>query len=168
MKVAISSAHFPGGGASGLISEVEEARKVVEAVASLLPDAVFFHDYTSTSQDENLATLTEWHNSQSRQLDVSVHFNAYEPTEEPRGVEVLFLTADEIARSLADAISQVGFINRGAKQRTDLYLINNTDEPCVIIEICFVDSIADVEIYHEHFDAICGLIALALDRKDVA
>jgi N-acetylmuramoyl-L-alanine amidase len=167
MRIAISSGHgLYVRGASGLIDEVDEARLVVETVAEILPDVVIFHDDMSQSQDENLATIVEWHNSQTRDLDVSVHFNAFEPTDEPMGTECLFLTAKNVASAIADAIAQSGLKNRGAKQRTDLYFLNNTDEPAILIEVCFVDSTADVDIYHEHFDAICGLIALALERED--
>ena len=168
-KIAISAGHgLLVRGASGLIDEVDEARKVVETVANLLEDAIYFFDDTSETQDENLATLVEWHNSHARDLDVSVHFNAYEPTEKPMGTECLFLTADEMAASVSKAIAVVGFKNRGAKQRTDLYFLNNTNEPAILIEVCFVDSTADVDIYTEHFDAICRLIVLGLEQEGVA
>ena len=41
------------------------------------------------------------------------------------------------------AISGCGFINRGAKKRTDLFFLNNTEMPAILMEVCFVDSEAD-------------------------
>jgi len=79
VKIAMSSGHGQKvRGASGYIDEVEEARRVVERVADEMHEAgiavTTFHDNTSTTQDENLETIVNWHNSQDRDYDVSVHF----------------------------------------------------------------------------------------------
>jgi len=61
------------------------------------------------------------------------------------------------------AIASVGFINRGAKKDTlGLYFLQNTAAPAILIEVCFVDSEADAELYHKQFRAICEEIADAL------
>jgi N-acetylmuramoyl-L-alanine amidase len=60
---------------------------------------------------------------------------------------------------VSEAIARCGFINRGAKKRTDLYFLNNTSAPAILLEICFVDSTADAEIYGGAYDAICESIA---------
>jgi N-acetylmuramoyl-L-alanine amidase len=168
MTIAMSSGHGRHiRGASGLIDEVVEARRVVERVAGHLgTDVVTFHDNTSDSQDENLETIVNWHNAQQRDLDVSVHFNAYEPTSEPMGTEVLYYTASDAATRVAGAIARSGLINRGAKKRTDLYFLVHTEQPAILIEVCFVDSTIDVEIYRSHFDEICRSIAMALRREE--
>jgi N-acetylmuramoyl-L-alanine amidase len=151
MKIVISSGHGKYvRGASGLIDEVDEARKVVAEVAQFLKlnghQVVEFHDDTSTTQSENLNTIVDFHNSQSRNIDVSVHFNAYMPTDGGRGTECLYLTQDDIAKRVAMAISEAGgLIDRGAHKRSDLYFLNGTNEPAILIEVCFVDAAADVE-----------------------
>src|SRR6516165_10873631 len=165
MKIVISSGHGKYvRGASGLIDEVDEARKVVAEVAQFLKlnghQVVEFHDDTSTTQSENLHTIVDFHNSQSRNIDVSVHFNAYVPTDGGRGTEVLYLTQNTIAESVAMAISEAGgLINRGAHKRSDLYFLNGTDEPAILIEVCFVDAAADVEAYQVNFNEICQAMA---------
>jgi hypothetical protein len=75
------------------------------------------------------------------------------------GTEVLYQTQAILAEDLSTAIAEVGFIDRGAKYRDDLYVLNNTDAPAVLLEICFVDSTADCLIYDEQFDQICANIA---------
>jgi len=60
------------------------------------------------------------------------------------------------------AIAENGLINRGAKRRTDLYFLNQTACPAILIEVCFVDSEADVDVYKSQFDAICESIAATL------
>ena len=94
---AISSGHGKYiRGASGYLDEVNEARRFVDRVAELLRGAGVavktFHDDVSHSQSENLNRITNWHNSQSRELDVSVHFNAYQTTSKPMGTECLYVT----------------------------------------------------------------------------
>src|SRR5262245_66367499 len=125
-KIVISSGHgLYVRGASGLIDEVNEARRVVDKVAGLLRNdghqVVTFHDNTSTTQDQNLKTIVNFHNNQSRDLDVSVHFNAYTPTQGARGCEVLYVTQYDLAKKLSARIAAAGgFIDRGPKKRTDV------------------------------------------------
>ena len=165
MKIVISSGHgLKVRGASGYLDEVDEARRVVEQVAEDLRNVNVtvdtFHDDTSTTQDQNLKTIVNYHNSRTRDLDVSIHFNAFETTSDPMGTECLYLTQDELARNIAATISRAGtLINRGAKKRTDLYFLNNTEMPAILIEVCFVDSMADADLYERHFDAICFQLA---------
>jgi|SRR6516162_6212912 N-acetylmuramoyl-L-alanine amidase len=165
MKIAISSGHGKlVRGASGYLDEVDEARRVVEALADNLEavgvDVVTFHDDTSTTQSENLETIVDFHNSETRDLDVSVHFNAYQTTNNPMGCEVLYVTQDELAHEVSRAIANSGgFINRGAKKRTDLYFLNNTDAPAILLEVCFVDSKEDADLYRKNFEKICFMVA---------
>ena len=59
------------------------------------------------------------------------------------GCEVLYVssTGMEIADEVVDQICEAsGLINRGPKKRTDLAFLNNTEEPAILIETCFVDS----------------------------
>lgn len=166
-SIAISSGHGKYvRGASGIIDEVDEARKVTEKLAGeLISRGVTvktFHDDKSKSQNENLNTIVNWHNKQDRQLDVSVHFNAYEQVMKPMGCEVLYVTQQTLAAKVSSAISTSGFINRGAKKRTDLFFLNKTSMPAILLEICFVDSQTDVEIYDEMFEAICADMANVL------
>jgi N-acetylmuramoyl-L-alanine amidase len=171
-RIVISSGHgLYIRGASGILDEVNEARAVVEAVAdnllSLGVEVVTFHDNTSVSQDENLKRIVNFHNSQQRDLDISVHFNCYEDTDKPMGTEVLYLTQDELAKEVSAAIASNGFIDRGPKQRDDLYFLNCTDMPSILIEVCFVDSSEDASIYRMEFDGICQLIARALSDGEI-
>jgi hypothetical protein len=164
---AISSGHgLNVRGASGVIDEVDEARKVVDQVTSLLVahgiKVATFHDDTSNEQSENLEAIVNFHNDQERDLDISIHFNAYTDTTKPMGTECLYLTCADVASHVANAMAHVGFINRGAKYRDDLYFLNNTHQPAILIEVCFVDSTADADIYQARFEPLCRLIAASI------
>jgi N-acetylmuramoyl-L-alanine amidase len=165
MRIVISSGHgLYVRGASGFIDEVDEARRVVPRVAEYLREhghqVVEFHDNTSTSQNENLETIVNAHNRETRDLDVSVHFNAYVPIQGSRGTEVLYVTQEDLAGRVSAAIADAGhLINRGAHYRSDLYFLNQTEMPAILIETCFVDATEDAKNYQLHFDAICQAIA---------
>jgi N-acetylmuramoyl-L-alanine amidase len=173
MNIVISSGHgLKVRGASGYLDEVDEARRVVEAVADLLlknhVGVKTFHDDISETQSENLETIVDYHNEQDRDLDVSVHFNAYETTTKPMGCEVLYVTQEGLAARLSDAIANAGeLIDRGPKYRSDLYFLNNTEEPAILIETCFVDSSTDADLYRQKFDAICTAIASVLSGREI-
>jgi hypothetical protein len=167
MKIVISSGHGKlVRGASGYLDEVNEARRVVGRVGEILgARATVFHDDVSTSQNENLNRIVDFHNSKARDLDVSVHFNAYETTDKPMGCECLYVSQQALAQDVANAIcGAAGITNRGAKKRTDLFFLNNTNEPAILIEVCFVDSKADAALYERHFAGICAAISKAIMR----
>jgi len=176
-SIVISSGHGKKiRGASGYLDEVDEARRVVEKVATYLRSAgvttTVFHDDVSTTQSDNLNRIVNFHNAQpSHDLDVSVHFNAYQTTSKPMGSEVLYVSSagGDVARACVDAIvAASGLINRGPKKRTDLKFLNSCDEVSVLIETCFVDSKADEGIYESKFDPICRAIAQSLAGKAIA
>ena len=172
-QIVISSGHGKYvRGASGLLDEVDEARRVVEHVAEELRvrnvEVATFHDDISHSQNENLNRIVDFHNSQTRKLDVSVHFNAYVETQSPMGCEVLYLTQASLAARVSATIAKAGaFIDRGGKKRTDLFFLNNTSQPSLLIEVCFVDSEEDARLYQTNFEAICkGMADLAVASPD--
>ena len=166
--IAISAGHWKvGTGAVGFVDEVQEARRVVQKLTQLLKQqGVIVHsivDNQSTNQRQNLNYLVRAHNKVKRKVDVSIHFNATNKTELlPIGTEVLVHSAKmlELANNLSVAISNAsGLKNRGAKQRNDLYFLNNSEVGAILIEVCFVNSKEDVLLYQNNFDVICQAIA---------
>ena len=177
MKVCISSGHGKKiRGASGSpvppqCDEVDEARRVVERTAEYLRalgvDTKTHHDDVSTSQSANLDHLVAWHNSQVRDLDCSVHFNAYDG--KAHGCEVLYASNAglEYADVIVDAICEAsGLTNRGPKHRSDLAILNGTSATCVLIETAFCDNTEDCRTYLAAFDLICAAIAEAIAGEE--
>ena len=168
-RVVISSGHGKYvRGASGVLDEVDEARNVVEAVADMLKargvEVHVFHDDVSKSQSENLERIVDYHNSKVRDIDISVHFNAFEQTDKPMGTEVWYVTQATLADQVSAAMAKAGnLIDRGGKKDTKgLYFLSNTAMPALLLEVCFVDSEADAALYQANFDAICENIAIAI------
>lgn len=166
-QVYISSGHSINcQGMSDVINEVAEARKVVDRVSEIIKASgktcYKYHD-AAYSSSENLANIVKFHNQYKSGIDVSIHFNAYQHTTKPMGVEVCYYSASDLAAQMSKAIADAaGFRNRGAKQRTGLYFLKNTNKTAILIEVCFGDSIADCNLYKANFEAICRAIAKTL------
>lgn len=164
VTIAISSGHgLKIRGASGFLDEVNEARRVVDEVFKIMQargiTVAKFHDDVSVTQQDNLHRIVAWHNKQVRDLDISVHFNAYDKTDQPMGTECLYVTQADLAARVASEIAAKGeLINRGPKKRTNLYFLNKTNKPAILIEVCFVDSSYDAAAYKKNFEAICTAI----------
>jgi len=159
-------------GASGYLDEVDCARAVVEETARLLRavdvEVTTYNDDLSHSQDENLNRIVNFHNGCTRDLDVSVHFNAYQTTSSAMGTECLYLTQADLAEDIADAIAEAtGLPNRGPKYRDNLFFLNSTAKPSVLVETVFVDSKKDAEVYTENFAAVCAALASALSGERI-
>lgn len=169
--ICISSGHgLYVRGAAGIIDEVNEARQVTEDLAEVLRtrgvDVATFHDNVSKTQSENLNRITDWHNDQERDLDISVHFNAFEQVDEAMGCEVWWVTQEELARQLSHGISTAGLKDRGPKKSTTLHFLNQTHMPSVLLEICFVDSQTDCDTYQANYDQIILGLADVLTGKE--
>lgn len=156
MKINVHAGHNPDGktacGAIGLIKESTENRKVKNEVISLLKTLGHtVYDCTEDngkSKSDVLKKIVTKCNAHKVDLDVSIHFNAGGG----RGTEVLIYGTNSgaytYAKNTADAISTLGFVNRGVKNRPDLYVLKNTNAPAMLIESCFVDSAEDVNRYN--------------------
>jgi peptidoglycan hydrolase-like protein with peptidoglycan-binding domain len=171
--IAISSGHgkYVLGATPPYMDEVTEARRVVAQLATELKKLGVtvrgpFNDDVSKDQSSNLNRIVDWHNSQERDLDISVHFNANEQTSSPMGTECLYVTQSTLAGQVASALAGAsGLKNRGGKKRTDLFFLNNTDKPAILIEVCFVDSSADKKLYNDNFNALCAAVAQTVSGK---
>ncbi len=166
-QVNISSGHSINcQGAADIINEVTEARKVVDRVYEIIKasgkQCYKYHD-TSSSSTQNLVNIVNWHNGFNDGVDVSIHFNAYTHVDKPMGTEVCYYSNSSLAAAVSKEIATAGgFIDRGAKQRTGLYFLKHTNKPAILIEVCFVDSVADVNLYRANFERICQAIAKTL------
>lgn len=133
-------------GASGLLDEVNEDRKVKNKVIELLrAEGHTVYDCTDDSgrtQGQNLSAIVRKCNAHKVDLDVSIHLNAGGGT----GVEVENYNSNTAAisnRICANISSALGIRNRGTKYMTDLYVLRNTNSPAILIECCFVDNATD-------------------------
>lgn len=170
--ITISPGHWgPKTGAHGLIDEGTENIKVAKEVTKKLRAAGittnYIQDDVNKSQSKNINWLKAEHNKTSRNIDVSIHFNASgSQTDLAIGTEVLIYGDNNSfnAKLIVDGIAKSSNLkNRGVKIRKDLGILT-TNKPCYLIEICFVNSKTDVALYEKHFDDICKSIANSLAK----
>ena len=147
-------------GASGLLNEVAEDRKVKDLVIAKLR-ALGHTVYDCTDDDGATANaclknIVARCNSHSADLDVSIHFNAAanDPAGNGRttGTEVLVYSASSAAApyaaNICAAIAALGFRNRGVKERPGLYVLKHTRASALLVECCFVDDADDAALYN--------------------
>lgn len=135
-------------GASGLLDEVNEDRKVKNKVIELLrANGHTVYDCTDdvgATQNTNLRNIVNKCNAHKVDLDVSIHLNAGGGT----GTEVYVYSDSSRAKGYAQRIvnnisNSLGIRNRGVKTRTNLYVLRKTKSPSLLIECCFVDNATD-------------------------
>lgn len=175
-KIAVRGGHTElCTGASALINELPEDRKVTAAVVKYLKklgrevlDVTPPVNYTSRSS-EDLAYGVNKANNWGADLFVSIHFNkAYDSYNGALGSEVCVYSTNEIAQRVVDALEELGFKNRGQKIRTGLYELKHTKMKAMIVETCFVEATEDVALYRKlGADAIGKAIAEAIANKKV-
>ena len=68
-------------------------------------------------------------------------------------------------------LASIGLKNRGVKDRRDLYVINNTSMPALLVECAFVDSSSDMKNYNPEntaaaiYKGICTALAISEDQQ---
>lgn len=171
--VILSKAHSKKvQGASKFINEVDESIRVVNRVEQICNEIkknsiITYQETTATNKKDNLNNIIKFHNSKSKDLNISLHFNSAtfkgkDYTNEPVGIETLYCSdkGKKVAEKYQEKLVKVsGLKNRGAKNFTNLGFLNKTTGTSILIELCFVNSKKDVEIYKNKFEDIC--IALA-------
>ncbi|MBJ8026059.1 N-acetylmuramoyl-L-alanine amidase, partial [Bacillus cereus] len=116
-------------------------------------------DETGATQPQNLSNIVRNCNSHDVDLVISFHLNAYNGS--ANGVEVCYYDQQALAAKVSAQLAKdIGWSNRGAKQRTDLYVLNSTRAPAILIELGFIDNDADMAKWN--VDKIANSIVYAL------
>ena len=161
MKINMHAGHNPDGkvacGATGFLKESTEARNVKNAaIKSLKAAGHTAYDCTvnnGTSQGDILRKIVAKCNVHTVDVDVSIHLNCgagdKKGNGKTTGVEVYIASenskAKEKATRICKEIAKLGFKNRGVKVRKDLYVLNHTKAPALLVECCFVDDKDDAK-----------------------
>ncbi len=157
-------------GARDVLDELTEDRKIFARVKQLLIEVGnSFNDCTPPESMSYPAELNYGVNKcNSNRADVffSTHLNS---TKGAHGSEVLVypgtkLTIDMGNRILSN-LANLGFYNRGVKQRTDLMELYATNCPAMIIETCFVHE-KDATTYRKvGVEKVARAIANGIDPR---
>ena len=148
------NAIVPGASGCGL-KEHEVAQKIHDKFRAVTK-AVDATDNVGKTANDNLYNIVKKMNAVGKSFHVSHHLNAFNGT--ANGFEVWYYDGNEEARKLAQAICDAvcavtGWVNRGAKATTSLYVIRASTGAAVLIEWGFVDNQKDMDIMAKKMDA---------------
>ena len=174
-------------GASALLDEVTEDRKVKDGVISRLRSlghtAYDCTDDKGRSQGANLANIVAKCNAHTVDVDVSIHLNLGRKDKKgdgkTGGAEVFIYDYElkDLAKAVADAIAEeFGYALRsdettpsgyaGVKIKKSLYVLRNTKNKAMLVECCFVDDADDAKVWNA--DRCAGAIVKGLTGKTVS
>jgi len=149
MRIVINAGHTKlgvGSGASKYLNESVETRKVAFELMKLLANTT--HEVIPAVFDkssDNLKAAVDLSNKSKADLFISIHFNAGGG----KGCEAYTYNGAKHRQAVnaCKNLSKLGFINRGVKDGSKLYVVRLTVCVAILIEVCFVDSVLDAEIY---------------------
>ena len=130
---------------------------------------------TAKSLNDSLYQRVITANNCGATLFVSIHHNACPGG---YGAEVLCIKdnyqdglSTKVGEAILNELASIGLKNRGVKDRRDLYVINNTSMPALLVECAFVDSSSDMANYNPEktadaiYKGICTALALSENQK---
>ena len=166
MKIGIDLGHGCNydGGAVGLIKEEEiiniVGNKVISKLRALGHTVIECRPSTASSTRDSLNKRCATANNNNVELFVSIHANAGGGV----GTEIYTYNAKQhsYAVNVLNNICSLGFRNRGIKSGNNLAVINGTSMEAMLIEICFVDTKSDVDLYRNNIENIADAIVKGL------
>ena len=178
MKIGVNCGHTisgtTGSGAVGYLNESHETRNIGYKIISKLKESgntvIDCTNDRAFSVNDNLKNIVAMANVQDLDLFISVHLNAGGG----KGCECYTYGGKELdeAVKICTQLKSLGFTNRGVKDGSTLYVVKNTKAKAILIEVCFVDSKTDADIYNKVgaekiANAICNAIVGKSELDDV-
>ena len=138
-----------GSGAVGYLNESNETRNVGYALMEMLRKTgntvIDCTDDRASTVTENLSRICAIANAQPLDLFLSIHFNSGGG----QGSEAYTYGGRDTAcaGAMLEGLKELGFKDRGIKDGSNLYVVRNTVAPACLLEVCFVDTKSDAELY---------------------
>lgn len=144
--------------------EKDDVLALTLAIGRILEDRGVDVFYTRTTDIyESPAQKAQEGNQVAADYFVSIHRNFSPYPNQYSGVESLVYSRYGAAAQMANNINQqleaVGFLNLGVNERTNLVVLNRTQMPAVLVEVGFLNTDADNQLFDERFDDIAQAIA---------
>ena len=153
MKIGIDLGHGANPydrGACGFIAEEEIINSVgglvINKLRALGHEVVECRPNSCSNVGDSLSQRVQRANNNNVDLFVSIHANAGGG----QGTEVFTYGARQLSQAVnvLNNIVALGFRNRGIKDSKNVaYVVNHTNAPAMLIEVCFVDTQSDVNKY---------------------
>ena len=144
--------------------EKNDTLNLVLAIGEILQNNGIDVEYTRTS-DVYESPLQKALEANEAEVDffVSIHRNSSPMPNQYSGVESLVYSLDgiklEMAENINTQLETVGFVNLGVKARPNLTVLRRTNMPAVLVEVGFINSDTDNQLFDENFQDIAEAIA---------
>jgi len=178
MKIAITVGHsiLKKGlctSADGLINEYQYCKTIAPILADILIkeghalDVIICPERQFISKNQERTYKLTRINGKNYDLVIELHLNSYNSS--AKGTEVLYCS--NIGKMYAQrVVNKLGtvFTSRGVKDSPDLYMLNSTDCPAIIIETFFCDNKEDYAIATKlGYGEVAKLIAEGILNKSI-
>ena len=122
---------------------------ISNAVTEKLEEEGYTVNQTRDGDVEDAGEKLEWRidNADDSEIFVSIHTNAVE-SELANGFQVCYKSGDDDSKNLAQSIQDENslFKDRGVKERSNLYVLNNFEGTSVLVEAGFISNESDLNI----------------------
>lgn len=94
---------------------------------------------------------------------VSIHRNSSPIPNQYTGIESLVYSpygeAARLAANINEELEEVGFVNQGVNQRQNLVVLRRTQMPAVLVEVGFINTDMDNQMFDDTFEETAQAIA---------
>lgn len=150
-------------GANGILKEVEVNRAVGKELMNLLRNAGHTVIDCTDNYSELSGRVTKA-NAQHLDLFISLHCNAFNGSAYGTETHIYPGSSRTIATNVTNSIAALGYTNRGVKE-SNFYVLRNTKAPAILIELFFIDSAKDCNIYNGQPRKLAEAIAKGIGAK---
>lgn len=151
-------------------AEKDDVLRLTQAVGKRLEEAGYRIFYTRTGDVYNSPyEKAQLANESGGNYFISFHRNSGMEDNLYNGVQALVYqqneTVDRLANNINRQLEKVGFQNLGIEEVPGLIVLRETDMPAVLMEVGFLNSDIDNQIFDEKFDAIADAIAAGIEES---
>ena len=144
--------------------EKDDTLRLTLAVGEILQNHDIDVEYTRTTDVyESPYEKAMEANNAGVDFFISIHRNSFPTDNVESGVESLVYDLSgiklEMAENINEQLEAVGFVNLGVKARPNLVVLRRTKMPAVLVEVGFINSNTDNQLFDDNFDAIAQAIA---------
>lgn len=164
IRLFLNPGHAPNGnpdpGACGLgLRESDVAASVCNKLSNVLSKTGI---EIRSLQSDSLYEIADSANNWPADIFVSVHCNSFNSV--ANGAETLHYPGSSSSQALArfvqtEMINALDLTDRGLKERGNLYVLNSTDMPAILIEMAFIDNEHDNALLKNNQDDFVNAIA---------
>lgn len=144
--------------------EKDDNLRLVLAIGEILQDNGIDVEYTRTTDVyETPYEKAMEANNAGVDFFISIHRNSFPTDNVVSGVESLVYSLSgiklQMAENINDQLEMVGFVNLGVKARPNLVVLKRTKMPAVLVEVGFINSNTDNQLFDKNFTDIAQAIA---------